>query len=96
MSEPVVLTIGDCLGGSDVIRLSRRITWSAGEDSNEISWQQLKSAVIGVRYLLKASGLPYALWCSCPDFLGGKKGNYRRTPTPVMLGLVDRRKKKGR
>ncbi len=99
MVNPREVTLGMCTDGADVIRLLPSLTWCSEEGSHEVirevTWGQLQSALNGVRRLLRIKELPYGLWCSCPDFLGGsRKGNYRMGPIPVKVGLVDRRREK--
>lgn len=93
IQSPAKLQIGTCQGGADVIKLQKRIFWLDREPGAFLRWSELLSAKNGVHYLLQSAGLEYGVWCSCPDWLGGRRrGNYRGGEVPVCLGLVDKRK----
>lgn len=96
LEHPEEAVLGTCTGGSESVQLAERVQWIES-GVRVISWLQIQSAKHGINYLFATGNLPYGVWCSCPDWLGGgKRGNYRKGPTPVTAGLVDRRKEKSR
>ncbi|MBI2055016.1 MAG: hypothetical protein HYT39_02875 [Candidatus Sungbacteria bacterium] len=93
IQSPAGIQIGTCTGGADVIKLQKCISWLGREPGAFLRWGELLSAKNGIRYLLQSAGLQYGIWCSCPDWLGGRrKGNYRGGEVPVSVGLVDKQK----
>ena len=89
VDQPAGVVLGTCQDGSSVIQLAEGISW-VNPDIREVDWKEIWAAMVGVRSLLKTVDLPYAPWCSCPDWRGN---HYHYGKTQVTVGLVDRRKK---